>query len=73
LRHAVIEILNITQQLANFLILKGFLLRGGIVTNGIIPSLSVLPESYIFICIPEGIFIMLTFKYNMWAIIIFLK
>jgi ABC-type enterochelin transport system substrate-binding protein len=26
LRHAVIEILNITQQLANFLILKGFLL-----------------------------------------------
>jgi hypothetical protein len=30
LRHAVIEILNITQQLANFLILKGFLLRGGI-------------------------------------------
>ncbi len=29
-RHAVIEILNITQQLANFLIGKGFLIRGGL-------------------------------------------
>lgn len=47
-RHAVIEILNIIQQLANLVIRKGFLLRGGITIgplyheNGIVfgPALS---------------------------------